>query len=107
MKEFQLIDNNACFGEESLGIEQIMNGNYLNAEHNEFESAVSALLLFMQQSFTGPALNLEDKKIDPKLLSIDGEDIYHLTPFAHLLLQAKSVFIDRQEEFQRYRVHQH
>jgi hypothetical protein len=106
MKEFQLIDANACFGVESAGMEQILNGDYLYTEHNEFESGVCALLLFMQQSFTGPALNLEDKKIDLKLLSVDGEDIYHLTPFAHLLLRAKSIFIDRQEEFQHYKVFQ-
>jgi hypothetical protein len=101
--EFQLIENDATFGVESEGIEKILNGNYMN-HADSFEVGVSSLLLFMQQSFTGPALNLQDKKVDMKLLSVDGEDIYHLTPFSYLLLQAKNIFIDNGDDLSAFEV---
>jgi hypothetical protein len=100
-REFQLIEKEAIFGIESQGIENLLKGEYIG-NTGLFERGVSALLMFMQQSFTGPTLNLEEKVIDLKLLSIDGEDIYHLTPHAYLLLEAKQILIDNASDIQGF-----
>ncbi|CAG8677117.1 721_t:CDS:1 [Ambispora leptoticha] len=71
--------------------------------------AASCLNAFIQNSWTGPAFDLEPPKVLPEsvreysnelnkkaleLLSTDGEEAYHLTPYAVYLLIARTVLID-------------
>ncbi|CAG8504336.1 3542_t:CDS:1 [Ambispora gerdemannii] len=71
--------------------------------------AASCLNAFVQNSWTGPAFDLEPQKVLPEsvrehsnefnkkaleLLSTDGEEAYHLTSYAVYLLIARTILVD-------------